>query len=815
MLTAEGRALLAQEETSKRAKLAADNFLNALKQQSDTIGKTRTEILELKAAQMGVSQQAAPMIAKLKAQEKAFMNGAVTMGQYRHAMRMLPMQMTDVVTSLASGMPAWKVLVQRGGQLKDSFGGVGNALKAVGSILTPVRLLMGGLAVSTVAAAIAAYKGASEFDEFNKQLALTGGYAGKTAGQLQDLAKKLSGRGITQHAMADSLARVVGSGTFKGKELEIVAKASAKMKQSVGKDVDETIKEFEKLKKDPLGALEALDDKMHFLTAAQYEYINSLVRRGEKEKAATEAIRLYGNASDAVAKTVVENLGYMEKAANAVVNSFTTIFDSLMDIGREDTLEESLQKAQKVKEILANDNTPWAGWSKKRADDEIAGLTAVKNITELLNHVNNERMKQEEKRIENIKTRTKYEKEYATEAEKVEAQIKRINKDYAKGAISAAKRDRYIAAEHEKLNKSKTLDYKVDDGTRVSESNNEALLALQTQLKVLREHRDVTAVISAERRKLWEMEAKFTIIEGIGSKRQLTNIEQALMVQKETILSSQRELALMGDKVEVQKRLNDERDKQQKRVAEIEARTQVMMKSAGLSDRKYQQKIALEKAETPEQKEALKKYFNEEASLRENWQKGIRKGFSEFQEQAANAYANVANITQFAFDGMSHWLSDFLLIGKANFADFTKSVLEMMVKMMTQMAMLQAMKAAFGGQTGGFFQTMLGVSMIGAAMMLGPAGWAAFGAAGFMGGALAMGGASMALGGIAQMLSPQPPGASIRQDADNKPSYAFGGAVNTTAQGNPVPLLYTLDRKEIGGAIISAGIYTKDQTAHH
>ncbi|MFS1539297.1 MAG: phage tail tape measure C-terminal domain-containing protein [Candidatus Phlomobacter fragariae] len=78
-------------------------------------------------------------------------------------------------------------------------------------------------------------------------------------------------------------------------------------------------------------------------------------------------------------------------------------------------------------------------------------------------------------------------------------------------------------------------------------------------------------------------------------------------------------------------------------------------------------------------------------------------------EQAANAYANVANITQFAFDGMSHWLSDFLLIGKANFADFTKSVLEMMVKMMTQMAMLQAMKAAFGGQTGGFGGALAGI----------------------------------------------------------------------------------------------------------
>ncbi|MTC33016.1 tail assembly protein, partial [Providencia alcalifaciens] len=116
-----------------------------------------------------------------------------------------------------------------------------------------------------------------------------------------------------------------------------------------------------------------------------------------------------------------------------------------------------------------------------------------------------------------------------------------------------------------------------------------------------------------------------------------------------------------------------------------------------------------------------------------------------------------------------------------------------------------------GSKRGGFFQTILGVAMIGAAMMLGPAGWAAFGAAGFAGGALAMSGAAMALGGIIQMLSPQPRGLSVRQDADNKPSYAFGGAVNTTAQGNPVPLLYGLDRREVGGAIISAGIYTEDQ----
>ncbi|EKT66535.1 tail assembly protein [Providencia alcalifaciens] len=115
-----------------------------------------------------------------------------------------------------------------------------------------------------------------------------------------------------------------------------------------------------------------------------------------------------------------------------------------------------------------------------------------------------------------------------------------------------------------------------------------------------------------------------------------------------------------------------------------------------------------------------------------------------------------------------------------------------------------------GSKRGGFFQTVIGVALIAAATYFTGGLGAAFTAGGWAGTA-AMTGAAMALGGVIQMLSPQPSGLSMRQDADNKPSYAFGGAVNTTAQGNPVPLLYGLDRREVGGAIISAGIYTEDQ----
>ncbi|MFY7113116.1 tail assembly protein [Enterobacter cloacae complex sp. SHL020] len=108
-----------------------------------------------------------------------------------------------------------------------------------------------------------------------------------------------------------------------------------------------------------------------------------------------------------------------------------------------------------------------------------------------------------------------------------------------------------------------------------------------------------------------------------------------------------------------------------------------------------------------------------------------------------------------------------------------------------------------GSKRGGVFQTILGVALVAVGAV------ASYFGGGAVGVPLLQFGAAMALGGVVQMLSPQTTGLASKQSADNKASYAFGGVTNTTAQGNPVPLLY--GRRRIGGAIISAGIYVEDQ----
>ncbi len=111
-----------------------------------------------------------------------------------------------------------------------------------------------------------------------------------------------------------------------------------------------------------------------------------------------------------------------------------------------------------------------------------------------------------------------------------------------------------------------------------------------------------------------------------------------------------------------------------------------------------------------------------------------------------------------------------------------------------------------GSKTGGLLQTILGAVLVVVGIVVTGLsyGWAAP-----VGGALISAGVGLMAGGVMQMLSPQTPGLSSKQDADNQASYAFGSPTNTAAQGYPVPMLY--GQRRIGGAIISAGIYVEDQ----
>lgn len=104
-------------------------------------------------------------------------------------------------------------------------------------------------------------------------------------------------------------------------------------------------------------------------------------------------------------------------------------------------------------------------------------------------------------------------------------------------------------------------------------------------------------------------------------------------------------------------------------------------------------------------------------------------------------------------------------------------------------------------------ELVLGAALIGASQLTALTAITLFGSVTLASVAFSVG-VSLVLGGVAQLLAPSPKSGGPAERPENQPSYVFSGPVNTTAQGQPVPIGY--GRLIVGGAVISAGLTTEE-----
>ncbi|EAS1642600.1 phage tail tape-measure protein [Salmonella enterica] len=319
-------AAAAREAAQAEAQAAAtkEQFINRLREQAETMNLTTTELLQYKAAQLGISAEAAPFIQKITDQNAAMSKGGISAGQYAQAMRYLPMQITDVVTSLASGMPVWLVAIQQGGQIKDSFGGVGNTFKALLSIITPTRLAMGGLAGIVAAAGIAAVSAMNDQDAFNRSIQKTGKYAGVTSGELEQMAQQGGQLRSNYGQVRDILNGLVSSGRFTGETLNSVAQAASLMAELSGDSADQVVSNFLKMSDSATTWAANTNQQYHFLDLETFQRIQSLEDQGRKEEAIEVASQAFKNASE-------ERLRQMEQQLNWVARGWKNVKDAATD----------------------------------------------------------------------------------------------------------------------------------------------------------------------------------------------------------------------------------------------------------------------------------------------------------------------------------------------------------------------------------------------------------------------------------------------------------------------------------------------------
>ena len=687
----------------------------------------------------------------LSRQEAAARRAGISVGQYSAAMRTLPAQFTDIATQLAGGQSPLLILLQQGGQIKDQFGGVKGALTGVGDYLrtligfiNPVTVGIGGLVVGLGAIAVAWYKGSQEAGEFNKQLILTGNFSAKSASQLTDLAQKIGGSSGKVAAAARTLAEVVGAGTFKTEQLETVTRAALAMQEATGQSVDTTIKNFQKLYASPTKAAEDLNSTLHFLTSSQYDYISALDRRGDKEGAAEAAAKAYSLAEQKRSQQILDNMGYIEKAAKATGDAIKGMWDSLLDIGRPEAPADMLKKmqtqlAEYEKALLPERQRMGYGYSydTSSSDQEYdsrrkAQLAAIATLKEQISLKQKEVSTQKEinesekqaadadnKRTNALIYRNRILEQSATWQEKRSKALSELWKNVAAspGDWSAAQRQQAVDAINKQFhpNKSpKTPAVKVSAGDRSTDTYNAETLALQAQLKTLQEHRDINDVISQQRKQQWELISKISILESTANDpkgRALTIDEKSLLANKDKLLAQADINASLGDQIAKQQKLNTLTD-QATKFAQQQAAKQAEIDAAakGTSTREAEraatrQRLSETYAFNPDaQKKVLaqqEETYRKEDELRSNWQAGAKRGWADYADSATNTFEAMRNVAGSTFSGLSDMLTSLVTTGTASLKEFGKSMLKMIVEVTNRLMVAYAVQAAMGWIGGG------------------------------------------------------------------------------------------------------------------
>ena len=331
-------------EMERSTKKALEDAKN-LKYATEDYGKTVTKVQELErniaegryknAQQSAIDELRKRAVAYDAIAASATKANKVTEGLTQQQRMGLMYQTTDFFTQVASGQNVMIAALQQGGQLKDQMGGLGNMFKALGTILTPVRLALGGVAAAIGTIGFAIYKGRQEFNDFNNTVALTGNYAQLTRTSFLSLAQSLSTN--TRASITDAkviLSEMMNAGQFTGKTFSSVSQTIQKYAELSGLTQKEAASKLIPSLDGSASSAKKLNDQFNFLTLEQYKHIEALAAQGKKQEAIIETSNLLLSSLNKQ-KTEISDL-------TKIVNLFIRAWEGWKSIGEPDSLDKQI-----------------------------------------------------------------------------------------------------------------------------------------------------------------------------------------------------------------------------------------------------------------------------------------------------------------------------------------------------------------------------------------------------------------------------------------------------------------------------------------
>ncbi|EGM8565999.1 phage tail tape measure protein, partial [Escherichia coli] len=673
----------------------------------------------------------------LSRQALAAQKAGISVGQYKAAMRTLPAQFTDIATQLAGGQNPWLILLQQGGQVKDSFGGMIPMFRGLAGAITLPMVGVTSLAVATGALAYAWYQGDSTLSAFNKTLVLSGNQSGLTADRMLTLSRAGQAAGLTFNQASESLAALVNAGVRGGEQFDAINQSVARFASASGVEVDKVAEAFGKLTTDSTSGLIAMARQFRNVTAEQIAYVAQLQRSGDEAGALQAANDIATKGFDEQTRRLKENMGTLETWADKTGKAFKSMWDAILDIGRPESSADMLASAQKAfdeadkkwqwyqsrsqrrgKTSSFRANLQGAWNDRENARLGLAAATLQSDMEKAGELAARDRAERDASQLKYTGEAQKGYERLLTPLEKYTARQEELNKALKDGKILQADYNTLMAAakkDYEStLKKPKSSGVKVSAGERQEDQAHAALLALETELRTLEKHSGANEKISQQRRDLWKAENQYAVLKEAATKRQLSEQEKSLLTHEKETLEYKRQLAELGDKVEHQKRLN-ELAQQAARFEQQQGAKQaaISAQARGLTDRQAQRESeeqrlrdvygdnpdALAKATS-----ALKNTWSAEEQLRGSWMAGLKSGWGEWAESATDSFSQVKSVATQTFDGIAQNMAAMLTGSEQNWRSFTRSVLSMMTEILLKQAMVGivgSIGSAIGGAVGG------------------------------------------------------------------------------------------------------------------
>lgn len=330
-------------------------------QREMTAGKYANATADLKRELLA---QAAAYDKKVASEKQAYMSGSKLFQMTTQQRAALAYQTTDIITGLASGQNPLIVLIQQGGQLRDQFGGFIPLFKGIAQAFTLTRVAIGGLATAFAAVGVAAFKGASELDSFNKALVLTNNYAGISIDRYKMLADEIGNRfNISVASARDILGALVSSGKFTEPTMASVANVIARVAKLTGETAETVAKELIPSFNGSAASAAALNEKYNFLNLAQYQQIELLAQQGKKQ----EAAKLTADLLTQSLEKQVPQINLLVQAFNDLKRAISDAFKSFSDFFMPET---HLQRMQKFAEQIEKLNQKFGTDPSKRTDKQ-------------------------------------------------------------------------------------------------------------------------------------------------------------------------------------------------------------------------------------------------------------------------------------------------------------------------------------------------------------------------------------------------------------------------------------------------------------